>query len=183
MANDFRVWLNQEVWGFGDESIGRREAIYRFTESLTSWMKILGYNMSPQWGSKVVARWMYTIHVDIFIRNRFRYPVAYREALHRNWPEDLREFHYILDYDTISKFMEYWKSYSDFDQETHVGQMMFQELPNIVYPFIDMENSYNGQKVYNALYDSESDSDDSRRGSKRGGVDAYIADMGDGFHR
>ena len=60
---------------------------------------------------------------------------------------------------------------------------MFHELQEIVYPFIDMDKSYNGQVVYEALYDSESDSDESWRGSKRRGMDAYIADMGDGFHR
>jgi hypothetical protein len=184
MANDFQVWLDQEVWGFGDERVGRREVIYEFTDSLTAFMNRLGYTMSPRWGSKMVARWMYTIQRDIIVRRRYSLPVAYPAPVHRNWPEDLREFNHVMSYDTISNFMEGWKSYSDFDEGTHIGRRMFHELQDIVYPFIDMENSYNGRVVYEALYDSESDSDESwRGGSKRRGVDAYIADMGNGFHR
>jgi hypothetical protein len=183
MVNDFQLWLDQEVWNGGDERVGRREVIYDFTDSARIFMKSIGYVMDSAWNSRVVARWMYTIQCDIIVRKRRYDTIAYPEPLHRNWPEDLREFQHIMDFDTISSFMEEWKSYSDFEEGTHIGQRMFCDLPNILYPFINMDKSYNGRVVEDALYDSDTDSDESWRGSKRRGTDAYIADMNEGFHR
>ena len=184
--NDFQLWLNQVVWVNGVERMSRRQYIPYFAEAVTGLMKSRGYAMDNHWkgGSLVIARWMYTIQRDEIARGDYNSAVEYPEPFHRDWEEDFREFQHIMDYDTISSFMDTWKLYEDFDQDTRVGQRMLHEIQYLLYPYLDLYASYNGQIVAEAMEDTDSDSDSwksGRRTKKR--VDAYLVDASEGFHR
>ena len=189
--SDFKLWVSQPVWVNGDERARRADYIPSFAAAVTGFMKNHGYMMGVHWrgGTEVIARWMYTIQRDEIARGDYNSFVQYPEPYHRDWQEDLEEFQHVMDYDTLSRFMDTWKLYEDFDQDRRVGQRMLHEIQYLLYPFIDMENSYNGRRVAEALDDTDSDADSwksGRRGAAKGGakkVDAYIADMNEGFHK
>ena len=186
MSKDFQLWLDQYVWVNGVERTTRREYIPYFAKILTGLMKAKRYTMDSQWkdGSLIIARWMYTIQRDEIALGDYNSSVAYPEPTHRDWEEDLWEFQKIIDYNTISSFMDTWKLYEDFDQGTRVGQRMLHELQYILYPYLDLHASYNGRRVAEALEDSDSDSESWKSGRRRNkNVDVYLLDASEGFHR
>ena len=184
-SKDFQLWLNQSVWVNGVERETRRKYIPFCAKELTNFMRSRGYVMDTRWadGTAVLARWMYNIQHDELYWGDYNSAVKYPEASHRDWPEDQREFQYIMDHDTISSFMDTWKLYEDFDQDTRIGQRMLHELQFILYPYIDMDNSYNGQVVAEALDDNDSDTDSWKSGRRNKKMDVYLIDANEGFHR
>jgi hypothetical protein len=184
MSSDFQLWLNQPVWVNGVERVLRREYIPVFAKAVGGLLKSRGYVMAWNNGALVIARWMYTIQRDEIARGDYNSDVAYPEPLHRDWEEDSLEFQYVMDYDTISRFMDTWKLYEDFDQDRRVGQRMLHELQYILYPYLDLDNSRRGRIVAEAVDDTDSDSDSWKSGRRRArGTDAYLLDASEGFHR
>jgi len=185
MPSDFQVWLNQVVWVNGVERVSRRKYIPHFAKELTGFMKTKGYTMDSSWkdGELVLARWMYTIQRDEIARGDYNSEVEYPEPVHRDWEEDSWEFQNVMDYDTISSFMDTWKLYEDFDEDTRVGQRMLHELQYVLYPYLDLHASKRGKLVAEALEDTDSDSDSWKSGRRNKKIDVYLADASEGFHR
>lgn len=176
-ASDFQLWLDQRVWVEDNKKLRRREYIPLFAEELTAYVRSLGFTMSYEWrkGHMCVARWMY-----ILMRNK---DPVYPAPFHRNWSEDLYEFHHIFTHEATANFFEGWKLYADFDQETHVGQRYLHELQHLVYPYIDMDASKAGMRVAIALEDLESDADSWKSGYRRTDRrDVYLEEAQDGYH-
>lgn len=177
LNEDFHLWLDQEVWTEGDEKMMRREYIPDFAEDLTIFMKSCGYTMDFRWkgGHYIVAKWMYMIHVQEFVTKKHRGKIEYADIIHRDWPDDYLEYTNALSFDKIANFMEGWQLYEDFDYDTCVGQRVLHELEDLLYPFIDMERSKNGQLVAN---DSDSDNEKNYKNKD----DIYIMEAREGIH-
>jgi hypothetical protein len=178
--NDFQVWLDQSVWITNVEKATRREYLPHFAEDLTHFMSACGYTMDSRWreGHMIVARWMYMIHVQEFVTRKYDAMICYGGIHHRDWNEDFHEYAKIMDFDKISSFMERWKFYEDLDPETRVGQRVLHDLQNLLYHFIDMDNSKIGIMVATAE-DSDSDSEDVYRRTKD---DVYLMEAREGMH-
>ena len=80
--------------------------------------------------------------------------------------------------------MERWRLYEDFDHESRIGQRMIYELVDLLYPYIDMDGSKNGQRIAEILYETESDSESWKSGHRGRGKkdDIYITDAREGYH-
>lgn len=189
---DFQLWLDQNIWITDDTKGMRRKYIPAFAEYLTRILKRLGFTMCPQWGKghRIVARWMYIIMRDeVHQPLNYTKPDIYPQPFHRDWPEDLDEFHHVFTYDEVTKIFETCNSCEDFDIETRVGQRYLNELQYLLYPYIDMDISKAGIRVANALEESESDADTWKSGRGRGGhggsmrsKDVYLEEIHEGYH-
>jgi len=178
---DFQVWLDQEVWISNMEKGARRDYIPDFAEDLTDFMRVCGYTMDSRWasGDYIVAKWMYIMHVQEFVTKKYNQPLKYASIIHRDWNEDFLEYTQILTFDKISSFMERWKFYEDLDCDTVMGQRVLHELQNLLYHFIDMENSKIGILVATA---EDSDSEYDEPSSRRGKDDIYLMEAREGMH-
>jgi len=188
--SNFNLWLDEPVWVSANEKSTRREYIPYFADCLTSFMKSNGYKMCAEWkkGHLVVARWMYVIHRDELIYKQYDKKIRYPNPYHRDWEEDHAEFQHIMTHDTISSFIERWELYEDFDPDTRVGQRMLYEIQDLLYPYLDLVMSKNGMRVEDLLYDSDSDADSWKSGTKRlhprgaARVDVYMKEAQEGMH-
>jgi hypothetical protein len=182
LMSDFQLWLDQPVW-MGQEKILRRDYIPSFAESVTFMMKNYGYKMCPEWrsGSRILAAWMYRIMCDELRDRKYDAPLPYPQPYHRNWPEDLNEFHYIIDNALLNSFFQEWISCDDFDPNTRVGSRIRYELHQLLYVYIDMDASRNGIRIAEMLEDSDSDSDSWHSGGGRR-EDVYLEEAREGFH-
>ena len=175
-ASDFQVWLDQEMWIEDNEKLSRRDYIPYFAEDLTEFMQVCGYTMDHRWnkGHYIVAKWMYMMHVQEFVTKDYNGRLQYAEHYHRD--EDFIQYSHIMSFDRISSFMERWRFYEDFDSEMRVGHRILNELQNLLYPFIDMENSKNS--MLNGE-DSDTEHDDTYRGGRD---DVYLMEAREGLH-
>ena len=182
---DFQTWLNVPIW-INDNTKGtRREYIPDLADSLTGWMKRIGYTMDGRWakGHRVLAKWLYAIHILEIARRDYNAPLAYPEIQHRDWQEDYDEFNVHIDYDIISEFLEPWSTVEDLSLEFRWGSRVYEELQTLLWHYIDLDASRNGIKLAEKLLESDSDSDSghSRRGHRRVD-DVYLQEAREGLH-
>lgn len=182
---DFQVWLDTPIWVSDCEKGTRRDYIPLLADELTLWMKTIGYTMDYRWGKghRVLAKWLYAIHVLEIARLDYNAPLAYPEIIHRNWPEDKDEFHLYLDFDSISDFLEPWRTVEDFDYDVRWGRRVYEELETLLWHYVDLDASRIGIKLAEKLLESDSDSDSggSRRGRKKVD-DVYLQEAREGLH-
>lgn len=177
-TSDFQIWLSQPVYVNHVTQMPRRRILPVFVDELMDMLRAKGYIMCEEWrsGHLIVAQWLYRIHQN---RDKLVYPRPY----HRAWPEDYAEFQHVLDSEVIGEFMESWGLCEDFDPDTRLGQRVLHELQLLLYPYLDLEESRNGQIVADALSESDSESEDGRRARPAvRKVDNYIADAQEGYH-
>jgi hypothetical protein len=184
---DFQTWLDIPIWVSGNDKGTRREYIPVFADALTDWMKLIGYKMDGRWGKghRVVAKWLYAIHVLEIARCNFSAPLAYPEIIHRNWEEDYDEFSLRINYHSVDSFLEKWVTIEDFDNETRWGARVYEELETLLWHHIDLDASRIGIRLAEKLMVSDSDSESG--GSRRGGRsrkidDVYIQEAREGLH-
>lgn len=185
--SDFQVWLSQEIWSGADTRAIRRDVIADFTEELTAWLRKLGYSMNTTWGFRAVSNWLYSLAVveqaSLNSRRRIKYP----HPMHRDMEEDYDYFSFVLNWDTVHKFMQSWQFVEDFDPDTRMGKRIWFELTSAIYPYLDLDNSKNGQYIREMFDSSDSDSDGAEGGFRRvikkhDANDVYLQEMQTGFH-
>lgn len=185
--SDYQIWLSQEIWSGADTRDIRGEVIRNFTQDLTAWLDKLGYKMNTTWGFRAVSNWLYSLAVveqaSINSRRRVKYP----EPMHRNMEEDYDYFSFLLDWETVEKFMEYYKYVDDFDIDTKMGRRVWFELTSMIYPYLDLDSSKNGHYIRELFESSDSDSDGAEHGVRREvrkqeTNDVYLQEMQHGFH-
>jgi hypothetical protein len=183
---DFQTWLDTPIWVSDNEKGTRREYIPVFADALTDWIKKIGYTMDGRWGKghRVVAKWLYAIHVVEIARCDYNTPLAYPEIIHRNWEEDHDEFSLHINYDIVDSFLEEWATIEDFDYETRWGSRVYEELETLLWHYIDIDASRIGIRLAEKLIGSDSDSDSgSGRGGRRKKIDdVYLQEARDGLH-
>jgi hypothetical protein len=185
--SDFQVWLSQEIWSGADTRAIRRDVIADFTEELTAWLRKLGYSMNTNWGFRAVSNWLYSLAVveqaSLNSRRRIKYP----HPMHRDMEEDYDYFSFVLNWDTVQQFMQSWQFVEDFDPDTRMGKRIWFELTSAIYPYLDLDNSKNGQYIRDMFDSSDSDSDGAEGGFRRvvkkhDANDVYLQEMQSGFH-
>ena len=65
----------------------------------------------------------------------------------------------------------------DFDYDTKNGRLLWDELQDMLWSYVDLEESTQGMQVVSWFDDSDSDSD-----GGNGKVDVYIQDSAAGWH-
>ena len=185
--NDFQLWLDVPIWVSDNEKGTRREYIPELADALTDWMKMIGYKMDGRWGKghRVVAKWLYAIHVVEIARRDTSGSLEYPEIIHRDWQEDYDEFTLNINYDIVHSFLEKWDTIEDFDIETRWGSRVYEELENLLWHYIDLDTSRIGIKLAEKLIvsDSDSDSGGSRSGRRRRKMDdIYVQEAREGLH-
>lgn len=176
--NDFQDWLDQYVWMNGVERWPRRDYIPIFAEELTVLCKRKGYVLDGRWkkGHKVVAKWLYALHVQVIARRNQYGSVQYPKIKHRDWPEDKDIFEINIDQEAVEKFLDKWREHEDFDLETHIGLRVAAELPILLWNYVDLESSLQGKRMAKILEtDSESDEDTIGHGD-------HWTDLSNGLH-
>jgi hypothetical protein len=131
---------------------------------------------------------MYSLAVveqaSINSRRRIKYP----EPMHRDMQEDSDYFGFVLNWDTIEKFMNNWKYVEDFDVDTRMGHRIWYELSTMIYLYLDLDNSKNGDYIRGLFENSDSYSDGAEQGARRRILmrndhnDVYLQEMQTGFH-
>jgi len=177
--NDFNSWLNQYVW-LSNDMVKRRDYIPAFAESLVSFASKKGYAMDSRWnrGHLVVAKWLYAIHKQEYTYNSQGY-LSYPEIGHRAWQEDEYQFYHVISLEDIQSFMEGWDC-DDMCLETRVGNRVLNEIHSLLWTYIDLDISKQGDIVLARLEDSDSDNDGWERRGQR--IDQYLQDANDGYH-
>lgn len=160
--NDFHDWLHQRIWVSGNETAQRQTYIPALYDSLTHFMKKKGYVMDRRWnrGPRIVAKWLYAIHVHEIARKQSYRPLGYPEIEHRNWPEDKEVFDFHLDLEAIDEFMYSWRNNEDFDTSTRHGFRTQAELQTLLYTYADIDNSVQGRRLAAKFEVSESEDSD-----------------------
>jgi hypothetical protein len=181
--SDFQVWLDTPIWVSDNTRGTRREYIPALADSLTAWMKTIGYKMDGRWakGHRILAKWLYAIHILEIARCDMNAPLAYPEIIHRNWPEDKDEFHLYIDFHSISDFLEPWKTIEDLDYDVSWGRRVYEELETLLWHYVDLDASKIGIKLAEKLLESDSDSD-SGGGRRRKIDDVYLQEAREGLH-
>ncbi len=190
--SDFQVWLSQEIWGSADTRDIRADVIRDFTEALTVWLGKLGYSMNTNWGFRAVSNWLYSIAVVEQASFNSRRRIKYPEPQHRNMDEDYDYFSFVMNWEAVDQFMKPWRFVEDFDPDTRMGRRIWFELTAAIYPYLDLENSKNGEYIRELFESSDSDSDGAGAGAEKGvrrvmgkqqqSSDVYLQDMQSGFH-
>jgi hypothetical protein len=183
VRSDYHRWLSQFVWTNGITKEVRGDVLPEFAESLTRWMNKKGYEMDSRWHLnkyRIVSTWLYAIHVKEVAGRSVLRPLQYPPIQHRNTREDYDQFNHVISSSDYTDFLESWGLHEDFDLESPVGQRTLLELPTLVWTFIDLEVSKQGQLI--ASYWGDSDSDDERYTSRNKGTDVYLEEAREGFH-
>ena len=178
-TNNLQLWLNQYVW-VGNETIKRRDYIPDFAEALTAFAAKKGYTMDVRWkkGHLVVAKWLHSIHRQEYCYNS-QGNLVYPEVGHRSWQEDDYQFYHVLSREDVQQFMETWDC-EDMCLDTRVGNRVLNEIHSLLWTYVDLDTSKQGQVVLERLEDSDSDSDGWEWRKPR--VDQYLQDANDGYH-
>ena len=184
---DFQDWLNAKVWVTGNRKASRRDYIPSFAESLTQMMYNRGYKMSGAWkkGHLVCAKWLYAICVREIGRNTHWDPLSYPDPHHRAYPEDRDQFDMTITPEVISEFMVHWRNNEDLSLESKVGQRVAIELEELLWTYVYVNDSRQGFIVNHILesLSEENDKDYDMNKSSKGGLDQYLVDTSDGWHR
>jgi hypothetical protein len=181
LKNDYNCWLNQYVWTDDNFQELRRDVLPEFAESLTKFMNGKGYVMDSDWyihKVRIISNWLYAIHVKVVTGRTRETPLQYPPIQHRNTREDIDQFHHVISSEDYEMFLGSWGLHEDFDLESPVGQRTLLELPQLLWRYVDLENSSQGRLV--ASFWCDSDSDDERFAHR--GVDVYIEEARQGFH-
>ena len=175
--DDFNLWLDQWVWVSGNTTLQRRKYIPHFANELTVFMKRCGYTMDRRWnsGALAVAKWMYAVHLQEYVFKQGY--VQNPKIIHRNLEEDYSEYLHVMDFDKVSRFIEIWRLYEDFDKESPIGQKMLNEITEFLYCYIDIDMSEHGRNITELLYETDSDGEGGNRRD-----DVYITDSREGYH-
>ena len=168
---NFQLWLDQEFPISYEEVVDRRTSLTLFAHDLTYFMKIHGYTMDSRWNTGVfaVARWIYKIHCDTSTRCP--------KILHRNYEEDRDQYLDTVTDSALADFLRLWNHMPDFDYDTKNGRLLWDELQDMLWSYVDLEESTQGMQVVSWFDDSDSDSD-----GGNGKVDVYIQDSAAGWH-
>ena len=177
-VEDYRVWMEEEIWLTDNERGKRKEYIVKFKEDIERWMHGRGYEMDGQWKSKgVVGRWLYCIHVMERVKKERIGGIEYSVPNHRDWPEDRDTYEVYVDMEEVEIFLERWRTNEDFSELTRVGQRVREEMRRFLYIFIDMDNSKRGKEIYRIVMDTD-DEDDGDKDDR----DIYIVEAQEGYH-
>ena len=180
-SNDFQAWLSQTVWA-DCERIQRRSALPVLADSITTFMKNMGYNMDSRWKSDkglCLARWIYRLQVQEDMRLDYRGDIYMPEIIHRNTMEDFDHFHHIVSCDVVRDFMSQWESLEDTSPNSRSGERIWNELQDFLYRYVELESSKQGKVIARFWEDSNSDSDSDTNEKKR---DIYLRDATKGYH-
>jgi hypothetical protein len=172
-VRNFQNWLNQQFPLSYEVTCDRRSYLPRFAEDLESLLRSHGYIMDYRWktGALAVARWIYKIQCDTTTR--------YPKILHRNLSEDKEQYLHVVTDEILRDFLDLWKHVPDFDQDTKYGRILYDEMQDFLWAYIDVEESPQGIKTMEWLEDSDADSDDCGDGK----VDSYLQDIDAGWHK
>jgi hypothetical protein len=170
--SNFQRWLAQEFPVSYSEVLNRRSYIPLFAAEIQELLRRYGYVMDYRWksGAFAIARWIYKIHCDI----RTRYP----KIEHRNYVEDNDEYLDTVTDEVLQDFLSHWNHIPDFDVDTKYGRILRNELQNVLWAYIDIDESPQGVKIMGWLDGSDTESD--------GGmakVDSYLQDVDAGWHK
>jgi len=183
IANKFHDWLDQYVW-VGNIMMKRREYIPDFAEALADFASAKGYTMDSSWkkGHLVVAKWLHAIHCQEYLyesQGKLAYPVKQKHAQ----LEDEDQFYHVITLDDVNAFMSEWEMCGDMSSDTRTGNRVLNEIHSLLWAYVDLDNSKQGDIVLARLEDSESDSEGGwGRPSGSGRVDQYIQDASEGYH-
>jgi len=177
---DFQRWLNARIWMSGGEKEIRKNYMPSFANSVKQWMEMKGYKMDSRWGPMAVAKWLYAIQIAVVARKESVFSqLGYPELLHRNWPEDQDNFDMEVSFEDREEYLERWDACEDFDKTTQSGQKIRLEFEELLWTYVDLENSRQGRKI---AYIMEGSDEEDEEDSGRVGVDSYIQDNYDGYH-
>jgi len=94
---------------------------------------------------------------------------------HRNLREDKNQFQDIITDDLITSFMARWKHIPDFNNDTKYGRLVWEELKDLLWAYVDLDESPQGRLVSSWFEASDSESEDVKG-------DNYLHDAAAGFH-
>ena len=175
-VRDFDTWLNQEIWTNYSIKEPRKYILYDFADELTRWMRKKGYRMDHRWGRTAVTNWIYRLSVRIKIGQSQPRTIV-DSVIHRNLPEDLYRFHTVIGSASIQDFMSEWSLCEEFTTELPLGRAIQTELESLLWSYLDLETSEQGDLVVSLLEQEDSDGEFTTRR-----VDEYIQDAAEGFH-
>jgi hypothetical protein len=173
MSNsNFQLWLSQRCAVSYSEVSDRRSYMPIFAEQLENLLRIHGYTMDHRWkmGALAVARWIYKIHCD----TKTRCP----KIVHRNYSEDKDQYLDTVTDEVLQEFLRRWQHIPDFDVDTKLGRIVWDELQSFLWAYIDIDESPQGMKMMAWLDASDTESDG---GTTK--VDSYLQDIDAGFHK
>jgi hypothetical protein len=169
---DFQRWLNSEIWINGCKKGCRREYIPDLAKSIEIWMGQRGYIMDSRWGPLAVSKWLYAIQIAVVARKQSIHTLlGYPDVLHRNWPEDQDNFDMNVGFDEREEFLDGWDACEDFDKTMPSGQKIRLEFEELLWTYVNLEQSRQGRKVAALVEDSDNEEDDDNDI-----VDPYIQD-------
>jgi len=171
MSRNFRLWLAQKFPVSYSDILDRRSYLPVFYDSLTTLLKGCGYFMDSRWNARTVSHWIYKIHCD----NPIRCPAIN----HRNMIEDKDEYFDTVTDELLREFLEKWKHIPDFNSDTRLGRLLYDELQMFLWNYIDLDNSPRGAAVAYWMEGSDTESDNGSGGK----VDVYIQDLDAGWHK
>jgi hypothetical protein len=178
---DFYEWLNTRTL-IGPQKVYRKDWISSFHGSITLWMASLGYKMNETWKHSplALAKWLYCIQIIEVAQQDYMRTMYYEEPNHRDTLEDRDRYEFILDYMAVEKFLENYEQNEELCQRGKAGMRVYAELPDLLYRYIDLENSKQGHYISRILETNNSDSEDDDGGNRN--TDSYLADSADGWH-
>ncbi len=161
----------------------RKYTIYEFAEDLTHWMKKNGYTMDRRWytGRTVVANWLYRLSIRVMVGKQpcLRTHAITGEIIHRNFIEDQHRFYNVIGSAGIQHFMSKWSLHEDFDTTMPLGQVIQNELESLLWSYLDLDESAQGNIVLELI---ENDHSDGEGAPVTRRVDEYIQDAAEGYH-
>ena len=92
---------------------------------------------------------------------------------------------FVISAEVISEFMVHWRNNEDLSLESKVGQRVAIELEELLWTYVYVNDSRQGFIVNHILesLSEENDKDYDMNKSSKGGLDQYLVDTSDGWHR